>query len=59
MEDLRHHLRFRKQPASVHHAFVACVATFHSVDYLIHPGIRRRAGSAGGLRCRGDPYSQG
>ena len=28
---------FEKNPASVRHAFVACVVTFHSVDYFAHP----------------------
>ena len=28
---------FEKNPASVRHAFVACVVTFHAVDYLAHP----------------------
>src|SRR5260370_31325747 len=46
MEDLRRYLEefveptiadFEKDPASVRRAFLACVATFHSVDYLAHP----------------------
>src|SRR5881394_2825287 len=46
MEDLRRYLRdfvepaiaeFEQNPAAVRHAFVACVVTFHSVDYLAHP----------------------
>jgi hypothetical protein len=46
MEDLRQYLKdfvepaladFEKNPASVRHAFLACVVTFHSVDYLAHP----------------------
>jgi len=28
---------FEANPASVRHAFLACVATFHSIDYLTHP----------------------
>jgi hypothetical protein len=28
---------FEKNPSSVRHAFLACVATFHGVDYLAHP----------------------
>jgi hypothetical protein len=28
---------FEANPTSVRHAFLACVATFHSVDYLAHP----------------------
>jgi hypothetical protein len=28
---------FERNPASVHHAFIACVVTFHAVDYLAHP----------------------
>jgi len=46
MEDLRQYLRdfvepaiadFETNPASVRHAFIACVVLFHSVDYLAHP----------------------
>jgi hypothetical protein len=46
MEDLRQYLKdfiepaiadFESNPASVRLAFMACVATFHSVDYLAHP----------------------
>jgi len=46
MEDLRRYLDefveptiadLEKNPASVRLAFLACVATFHSVDYLAHP----------------------
>jgi hypothetical protein len=35
---------FAKKPASVRHAFLACVVTFHTVDYLAHPrtkGVKR------------------
>jgi len=28
---------FKANPTSVRHAFLACVATFHTVDYLTHP----------------------
>jgi hypothetical protein len=28
---------FEDNPTSERHAFLACVATFHSVDYLAHP----------------------
>lgn len=28
---------FEANPTSVRHAFLACVATFHGVDYLAHP----------------------
>src|SRR5712691_4497483 len=46
MEDLRQYLNdfveptiadFENNPASVRHAFLACVVTFHSADYLAHP----------------------
>jgi hypothetical protein len=46
MEDLRRYLRdfvepaiadFESNPASVRRAFMACVVTFHAVDYLAHP----------------------
>jgi hypothetical protein len=46
MEDLRRYLEqfveptiadFERDPSSVRLAFIACVATFHSVDYLAHP----------------------
>ena len=46
MEELREYLEafvepavadFEKKLASVRHAFMACVVTFHSVDYLAHP----------------------
>jgi hypothetical protein len=46
MEDLRRYLRdfvepaiadFERNPASVRYAFMACVVTFHAVDYLAHP----------------------
>src|SRR5262245_28790713 len=51
MEDLQRYLNdfveptiadFESNPASVRHAFLACVATFHAVDYLAYP--RRPAG---------------
>jgi hypothetical protein len=51
MEDLRRYLEecveptiadFEKNPASVRLAFLACVATFHCVDYLAHPRSPRR-----------------
>src|SRR5450631_1504293 len=28
---------FEVNPTSVRHAFLACVVTFHSIDYLTHP----------------------
>lgn len=31
---------FEENPTSVRHAFLACVATFHAIDYLAYP--RRR-----------------
>jgi hypothetical protein len=46
MEDLRIYLQefveptiaeFERDPSSVRLAFIACVVTFHSVDYLAHP----------------------
>jgi hypothetical protein len=46
MEDLEQYLEeiieptiadFANNPASRRHAFLACVATFHGVDYLAHP----------------------
>jgi hypothetical protein len=46
MEDLERYLDevveptivdFEANPMSRRHAFLACVATFHSVDYLAHP----------------------
>jgi hypothetical protein len=46
MEDLRRYLAefvdptiadFEANPTSVRHAFLACVAVFHGVDYLAHP----------------------
>ncbi len=45
MEDLERYLKtvvdptiddFKKNPASVRHAFLACVATFHAIDYLAY-----------------------
>jgi hypothetical protein len=45
MEDLARYLDeiveptindFNRNPASIRHAFLACVATFHSVDYLAY-----------------------
>jgi hypothetical protein len=37
---------FAKNPASRRHAFIACLVTFHCIDYLAHPrkpgNIRRR-----------------
>lgn len=55
MEDLERYLDdvvdptisdFEQNPTSVRHAFLACVATYHGVDYLAHPrkgvGIRQR-----------------
>ena len=52
MEDLERYLNeivdptiadFEKHPSSVRHAFLACVATYHAVDYLAHP--KRSAGN--------------
>lgn len=46
MEDLRRYLEtiveptvkdFAERPASVRHAFLACVATYHAIDYVAHP----------------------
>jgi hypothetical protein len=40
---------FRSNPASVRHAFLACVAVFHSIDYLAFPrsgrGLRQELGN--------------
>jgi hypothetical protein len=45
---------FEEHPTSVRHAFLACVATFHSVDYLAYDGLRRtpRKGRAANLKNR-------
>src|SRR5689334_10244272 len=49
MEDLEHYLAafvrptiadFERNPTSLRHAFIACVVTFHSVDYLAHKVMR-------------------
>jgi hypothetical protein len=46
MEDLERYLKdiveptikdFKDNPASVRHAFLACVATFHAIDYQTYP----------------------
>ncbi len=46
MEDLTRYIEeyvaptiseFKRNPASVRHAFLACVATFHSIDYFAYP----------------------
>jgi hypothetical protein len=29
---------FEANPLSARHAFLACVVTFHTIDYLLHPG---------------------
>jgi hypothetical protein len=61
MEDLTNYLDeiveptikdFAEHPTSVRHAFLACVATFHSVDYLAYDGLRRtpRKGRVGNLK---------
>jgi hypothetical protein len=55
MEDLARYLKavveptiddFKKNPASVRHAFLACVVTFHAIDYLAYPkrsrGLRQK-----------------
>lgn len=38
---------FEANPTSVRHAFLACVVTFHAIDYLAHPrassGARQKA----------------
>jgi hypothetical protein len=31
---------FEKEPTSLRHAFLACVATYHAVDYLTYPTKR-------------------
>lgn len=28
---------FRSHPASTRHAFLACLATYHTIDYISHP----------------------
>jgi hypothetical protein len=33
---------FRENPTSVRHAFLACVVTFHAIDYLTPPGSKPR-----------------
>jgi hypothetical protein len=52
MEDLERYLEkiveptvkdFEEHPTSVRHAFLACVAVFHGVDYLAYP--RKRLGN--------------
>jgi hypothetical protein len=35
-------VEFQKNPTSVRHAFLACVATYHSLDYLAYDGIKRK-----------------
>jgi hypothetical protein len=58
MEDLARYLEeivdptiedFEQHPTSVRYAFLACVAVFHSVDYLAYPrrarSLRQRFGS--------------
>jgi hypothetical protein len=61
MEDLVHYLDeiveptirdFEERPTSRRHAFLACVVTFHSVDYLAYDGRGRRPrkGRAGNLK---------
>jgi hypothetical protein len=55
MEDLVRYLKgvveptveeFRRNPSSVRHGFLACVAAFHAIDYLAYPqpsrGLRQR-----------------
>jgi hypothetical protein len=41
---------FARNPLSIRHAFLACVATFHAVDYLAYPrasrGLRQEFGNA-------------
>jgi len=41
---------FEANPTSVRHAFLACVATFHAIDYLAYPdksaNVRQRAREA-------------
>jgi hypothetical protein len=34
---------FEQNPTSVRHAFLACVAAFHAIDYLAYPKKRRSA----------------
>jgi hypothetical protein len=52
MEDLLRYLNevvdptikdFEANPTSVRHAFLACLVTFHSVDYLAYPQKSRTA----------------
>jgi len=61
MEDMIHYLdgfveptieEFARNPASIRHAFLACVVTFHSVDYLAYDkaGRKTRKGKVGNLR---------
>jgi hypothetical protein len=33
---------FQGNPTSIRHAFLACVVTFHAIDYLTPPGRRPR-----------------
>jgi hypothetical protein len=43
---------FERNPTSVRHAFLACVATYHSLDYLTYDEIKRKTpkGEVGNLR---------
>jgi hypothetical protein len=52
MEDLERYLKdfvdptiaeFETNPASLRHAFIACVVTFHAVDYLAYPRKKPRS----------------
>ena len=51
MEDIARYLNefvdptikdFQENPTSVRHAFLACVVTFHAIDYLTPPGRKPR-----------------
>ena len=41
---------YHRNPLSVRHAFIACVVTFHAIDYLAYPksskGLRQQFGKA-------------
>ncbi len=64
MEDLARYLDeivaptiedFERNPASVRHAFLACVATFHAVDYRAFP--RRSQGLRQKYRARSPEFA--
>jgi hypothetical protein len=48
---------FEEHPTSRRHAFLACVAVFHGVDYLVYPKKSKRAKLRGKFRSQSPDFA--